>query len=368
MRKTGQLQFIKAVWGLFQLIWNAYPVAVVGIIFLTLIQGVLPALSAWIIKYIFDLLARQFAGESSPNWAILAWFLSGYALVIILGHTLTPGSGYLNAELGRRLTITIQKKVYEKINSFAGIAYFENPALYDTLRLAQEGAQYSSTQILSTLTMFVRNIVTLASFLGVLLLFSPLLVVLVTVAAVPELYARLKFGGQRFRLAHTISADQRQQFFYGFVLSSPVPAKEVRLFNLGGYLLDKVLNHFSNVFSAERRQQQHELRWQLGLGVLSSVVTSFAFVVVIIEAFRGNLTLGDITLYVSAVASVQGALTGLFLSIGNTNESILYYSYFNDLLALPEPLALAENPSSTEPLCSQIELRHLSFRYSPEHP
>jgi ATP-binding cassette subfamily B protein len=118
----------------------------------------------------------------------------------------------------------------------------------------------------------------------------------------------------------------------------------------------------------ERNQQKYELRWKFFLNVLTSLVASGAFVIVAAEAFAGHLSLGDVTLYVNAVTSVQGGLGGIISSISGLNENALFYTYFTNLLALPQPLSLSESPHLVEKLGSGIELRHVSFRYSEEHP
>ncbi len=353
---------------MFRLAWQAHPTFLGGIIFLTIFQGGMPLASAWITKLLFDLLAQSLIRNAAVNWPQLLWLLAAQALLTVSGQMMAPAYNYLNAELGRKLTLEIQSTVYQKINSFAGIAYFENAELYDTIQLAQQGAQLSSSQTVTTVTSLVQSTVTLGSFLGVLLAFSPLLVGLVLVAAVPHLYAQFKFGRQRFGLAYQTSQHGRRKFLYSFILSSSHAAKEVRLFDLGGYFLDKVIQLYKKVHQAERSQQAYELRWKLLLNALSSLVASGAFVIVIAQAFNGHLSLGDVTLYVSAVASAQGGLGGIVSALASLNESALFYTYFANLLALPQPLSLSESPHPVEKLGSGIELRHVSFRYSEEHP
>lgn len=361
-------RFIASVFNMFRLAWQAHPTFLGGIIFLTIFQGGMPLASAWITKLLFDLLAQSLIRNAAVNWPQLLWLLAAQALLTVSGQMMAPAYNYLNAELGRKLTLEIQSTVYQKINSFAGIAYFENAELYDTIQLAQQGAQLSSSQTVTTVTSLVQSTVTLGSFLGVLLAFSPLLVGLVLVAAVPHLYAQFKFGRQRFGLAYQTSQHGRRKFLYSFILSSSHAAKEVRLFDLGGYFLDKVIQLYKKVHQAERSQQAYELRWKLLLNALSSLVASGAFVIVIAQAFNGHLSLGDVTLYVSAVASAQGGLGGIVSALASLNESALFYTYFANLLALPQPLSLSESPHPVEKLGSGIELRHVSFRYSEEHP
>jgi ATP-binding cassette subfamily B protein len=98
------------------------------------------------------------------------------------------------------------------------------------------------------------------------------------------------------------------------------------------------------------------------------VVAGGAFVVVILEALQGKISLGDVLLYTSAVTSIQAALSSLVFSVSNVNESVLFFTHFTSLMALPEPLVTSNSARPVPPLGSGIELRNVSFRYSDQHP
>ncbi|VAW42475.1 Lipid A export ATP-binding/permease protein MsbA [hydrothermal vent metagenome] len=98
------------------------------------------------------------------------------------------------------------------------------------------------------------------------------------------------------------------------------------------------------------------------------MVSSGAFVVVLVAAFNGNLSLGDVTLYMGAVSSVQASLKNLLFAISGLHESSLFYTYYLDLMALTEPLPLPAAPQPVPELGQGIELRGVSFRYHDDQP
>ncbi|MBE7530744.1 MAG: ATP-binding cassette domain-containing protein [Ardenticatenaceae bacterium] len=198
--------------------------------------------------------------------------------------------------------------------------------------------------------------------------FSPLLAVLVALAALPQLVIQLKIGRQRFGLAFTLSADERRLFYYGHLLTSPYPAKEVRLFGLANYFLDQWRQLCATVHQAQRRQELRELRWSLFLELLATLVSTATFVVVVVQAFAGRLSLGDVTLYTNAVRGIQGALMGLVSAVSTLHEHTLFFATYEQVLALPSPVAAPAPARPVPPLRQGIELRHVSFRYSQAHP
>ena len=230
------------------------------------------------------------------------------------------------------------------------------------------GAQMSPLQSLAALTSLIQGTITVSAFLGVLIAFNPLLVIAVVGAALPHAYAQLRFGRQRFGVAFRNSPKERQADYFGQVLSVVTYAKEVRLFNLGEYFLKGLIQVTRTIHSAQRAQQLREFRWQLLLSRLASAIASGAFMVVILQAFSGHLSPGDIVLYTSAVISAQSSLMGIAMSASQINQSAMFYREYTTLLALPEALALSTSPRPILPLVTGITVNNVSFRYSEKHP
>ncbi|HRQ38667.1 MAG TPA: ABC transporter ATP-binding protein [Chloroflexota bacterium] len=362
-------RFTAVTFHMLRLAWQAQPFICLALVLFTVVQGILPLATAWLTKLLFDLLALVIQGDFSPDQTRqLVLILVGQALLMLLGQIMPSVSGYLNAELGRRLTLMIQSGVYQKIGHFAGIAYFEDPEFHNQLQLATQGAQFRPANVLHLLASLLQNLLSLTGFVVILVAFSPLLAVLVALAALPQLLIQLKIGRQRFGLAFSLSADERRLFYYGHLLTSPYPAKEVRLFGLAEHFLGQWRQLCSTIHQAQRRQELRELRWSLFLELLATLVSTATFVVVVMQAVAGRLSLGDVTLYTNAVRGIQGALMGLVSAVSTLHEHTLFFTAYEQVLALPSPIS-APNPARPVPELRQgIELRHVSFRYSPAHP
>lgn len=370
-RWTGRIHsFTQALFHMSQMAWRAYPIGFVGINLLHIAQGLVPLGTAWLTKALFDILAEALRGGGTEAlFESLLLLLTLQVILTIVGQVLTQFNGYMHAELARRLTLNVELNVYRKINSLIGLAPFEDPRFHNTIELAAGGANHGPTQVVTLLTTLLQSTITIVGFLGVLVVISPVLAAVVSLAVVPQLYVRLKLGRQRVNMAFSNSPKERQTWYYRHVLSGVPFAKEMRLFNLGEFFLGLFSRNYRDIHQAQRSQQTRELRWQVGFSILDSGVATVAFVIVVLQAFAGRLTLGDVTLYINAVASVQSALQRLSIVAAGANESVLFYSYYRDLLALPQPVALPPGGHTrpVPPLKHGITLRDVSFRYSDQH-
>lgn len=349
--------------------WQAQPLCFFGYIFTLIIQGLIPMATAWLTKILFDLLSQSLHDRTmSLLLQKLLILLIAQACLIIISQLVSPINQFFNTELGRQLSLKINISLYQKINSFIGLSYFEDPHFHNTIQLATRGAQLSPLQFLTVLTSLLQSLVTILTFMGVLIAFNPLLALALGVAVLPQLYVQMKFGRQRFGIAIHNSPKERRASYYTQVLSWINFAKEVRLFNLGDYFLQAFIQTTREIQQVQRAQQKRELRWQLPLSILASITTTGAFVVVIMRAFLGYLSLGDVALYTSAVISVQPALLNLIMALSHMNESMLFYHQYLELLNLPQPVVTSRSKRPVPQLKFGITVCNASFRYSNQHP
>lgn len=363
------LQFSSAIGQMTRLVWQAQPVVFIGVILIQVAQGFFPVLAAWFTKQIFDLLAQVLTGNMSNRFLQDLWPLLAMQAAITVGGQISEAwNGYLHAELGRQLKLKAEALIYQQIARLDGLAYFEDPKFHDTIRLATQGVHSGPSQIIDVAANLLRSLITLISFLGILFFVGPMLAVVIGIASLPQLILQLKFGRQRFDLMYQNSPRERRAFYLAQVLSSVGFVKEVRLFNLADYFLGQFLETNREVQQAQRAQQLGEMRWQFALGLLSTLVNGGAFIVVILQAFSGRISLGDVSLYTSALGSVQGALVGIFGTFSTLNESALFFTHFTKLMALPPALPVMNPAQQISSLRLGIELRNVSFRYSEQHP
>ncbi|MGH2449242.1 MAG: ABC transporter ATP-binding protein [Chloroflexota bacterium] len=349
-----------------KLTWQAQPRHFVSLLCIQCIQGLVPLATAWVTKVLFDLLALSLQGHVYLQDVFI--LLVFQVTLSVCNQILSPMSQYLKQELGRNLSLTIKTNVYQKLNSLSGLACFEDPRFHDTIQVVANGAQFTPQQALAAFISLIQGVITVSAFLGVLLAFSPLLAAIVGIATLPQVYAQLKFGHQRFRIAFGNSPKERHAAYYGQVLSWVQYAKEVRLFNLGDYFLKHFVQTTQEIYQTQRSQQKREMRWQGGLSVLTSLVAAGAFIVVVLQAFAGKLSIGDVSLYTSAVVSVQSTLIGIVFGLSQLNENALFFRQYTDLLDLPEQIQMSRSPHPVPTLTRGITLRHVSFRYSEQHP
>ncbi|GJM39937.1 MAG: multidrug ABC transporter permease [Ardenticatenaceae bacterium] len=362
-------QFLAPIQQMVQMAWKVNPSLFVALILLDVLQGFIPLATAWLTKLLFDLLTNGLQSNNDVNLVTsIVFILIAQVLVSMLNYLMSLTNNYSRAELGRKLTIHAQQTVYQQINHFAGLRYFEDPDFHDTVSLGIRGAEQGPAQTVQNFSNLLRSLVALTSFISVLLFFNLWLALAVLIAVSPQLYTQNRIGRQRFNIAMANTFHQRQMNYYGRLLSNEHFVKEVRLFGLADWLLNDFLYIIEQYHFTRRQQEIQEVRWQLPGELLAKLVAGGSFIFIALQVLAGRLSIGDVLLYISAVSSVQSSLTGIIFALAGINENVLFYRQFIHLMNLPSDIPSLGVPQPVTPLHQGIELRNVSFRYAESRP
>ncbi|MCX4822351.1 ABC transporter ATP-binding protein/permease [Streptomyces sp. NBC_01142] len=383
-RPRLRLRHIGTAW---LLCWRAGPLLAGVYLVITVVSGLVPTGTAWFTKFIVDDLA---AGQ--PD-GVLRWAFGLAALGLAAG-VLPHLGNFLQNELARRLDRLMQDRLYTTINGFQGLSRFENPDFRNDLSMAMQASGGAMGPVTTGLFDTARNVITLVSLLGTLSVLSPVMAGLVTVAALPALFARLSLSRRRVSMMAGISPATRRQIFYSVLITDVRGAKETRLFGLGDFLRQRMLGELATQQTGERRLDVQETRTQSLLALLSTVVAGAGLVWAVRAAAAGELSVGDVTAFVAAVAGTQGALTSLVDNVALAHQALLVFGYHDKVVSLPDDLpsvsvsvsastaaaasaaisgaasvsGAAATPAELPALRGAIELRDVWFRYDESHP
>ncbi|MFG2331542.1 ABC transporter ATP-binding protein [Streptomyces sp. NPDC048604] len=345
--------------------WEAAPGIWAGHLPVAVVAGLVPPATAWLTKLLVDDLTGG-RGDHALGYA------AGLGAVGLFGALLPHLGEYLRGELGRRLDRVLRDRLHTAVNGFHGLARFEDPQHLDRLRMAAQASGGSLSPVTGGMAETGRNVVALLSLLATLFVLSPVMAVVVLLAAVPVLLGRLALSRRRVGMLAATSAAMRKELFYSALMTEEQAAKEVRLYGLGGFFKDRMLGELSTIQGAERRLDRKEAAVQGALGALSAAVAGGGLVWAVDAALAGRLTAGDVTAFVAAVAGVQAALVGLVAGLAQAHEALLLFAYHVEVTELPDDLTAlppaAREPGALPALRHGIELRDVWFRYHDDHP
>jgi ATP-binding cassette, subfamily B, bacterial len=342
--------------------WRAHPGALAGQLVVTVVGGAAPVAAAWLMREILDALTGR------ANRGTLAELVVALAVCGVLVGVLSEVGQYLLAQGGRALQRAATGEVYAAVSRMSGLRRLEDPGFQNRLSLAQQAGSSGTGQIVSGVLTLGQVVLTLAGFLGALLLLNPVLSAVLLAAMVPAFYAELGLSRRRVAVMDRTTHAQRRQYFYESLLTEVTAAKEIRLFGLGEFFRRRMLTELYSGQRLAERLDRRQLVVYLSLSVGSGLGGAWGLWWAAFAAASGRLTVGDLSVFVAALAAVTSLLFSMISTGGAMNQALLMFGGYQDVVAAGPDLPVPAEPRPVPPLRTGISIENVWFRYSPDTP
>ncbi len=362
-RKWGgkQLKITTSLGEVLGLVYNAKPTYFLILSLFNILQGIIPAITLWIGKLIIDNLVQGIGGSQGEGKTLgLLIFL---LFINILANGISSISIVIQTVLGDIVSNRINISVIEKSLSL-DLSHYENPLFYDMLTRAQREASTRPLTMVSQLFDLIRNLIALASLIFVLFRLQWIAVIILAATSIPQALAQRKYAHKGYSLFFSQTQDSRKMLYFKDILTSISFFKEIKLFNLGKYFLDKYRTLFDKIFSQNR---QLVIKKNISLFIFSLLSTLnyigfFAYTIYC--TMHKIISLGDLTLYSGAFSQCQARFNGIVNNMASLYENNLFVNNLFSFLNLESKIISPSLPINLlSPLQKGITFHDVSFRY-----
>src|SRR2546425_2627976 len=382
---TGTTAALPRVLGL---VWEASPAITIALFATTAVAGVIPAAAAYTAKLLTNAVVQgiainQFHRPDRESFAsldpsgplghlhtpvytavqmivvLVIVQLALFAITALLGTLRNITQQLLQNEVSMR----IQLMVMEKAASL-DLAFYEDPASYDLLRRAQTDSINRPVIMISTAFGLVQTLLTFITMIALLVVVSPLLALIALVSPIPAFIADTRYGWRGYNIARWGSRLLRRMTYMVTLVTTDSYAKEVKLFGLGGYFINRCRLIAKAYYGTQPAQVARRYMTGFALGNLSTIVTSLTYLYVALQAIVGRLTLGDLTLYTTAASQVQSSIQGILGGFSGMYEHNLYLNNLFELMETKSTMPAPAKPTKVpQPLRGEIRFENVSFAY-----
>ena len=368
-----------------RLVWDASPSTTLGLFATTAIAGVIPAAAAYTSKLLINAVVRGILIHNThipsavtfhdldsnlpaggPTFTAVNMIvvvavlqLALFAITALLGTIRNITQQLLQNSVAMR----IQLMVMEKAASL-DLSFYEDPASYDLLRRAQTDSINRPVLMISTAFGLVQTLLTFITMIALLIVVSPLLALLALVSPIPAFVADTRYGWRGYNIARWGSRLLRRMNYLVSLVTTDSYAKEVKLFGLGGYFIERYRLIANTFYASQRAQVARRYMTGFAWGNLSTVATSLTYLYVALQAIAGRLSLGDLSLYTAAAQSVQGSIQGILGGFSGMYEHNLYLNNLFELMETKPSMPIAAAPVKVpQPMLGEIRFENVTFAY-----
>lgn len=350
---------------IFNLVWAAAGRWTIVWAVLLLIAGLLPAAMVYLTKAVVDGLV--IASNSGRDWmsirpVVIAGALLG--VVLLLMEILRGVTNFVRAAQSELLKDHISDLIQQK-SIEVDFAFYELPEYHDHLHRARSEAAYRPIVLLESIGSLLRDLVTLAAMLAVLLPFGWWLPLLLMAATIPSVVVVLLYTLRRYEWERRVTETERRAWYYDWALTASETAAEIRLFGLGEY--------FRDAFAELRRKlrgEQLQMAWRQSLAefaaaMLALAITGCALAWMGWRALAGAISLGTLALFYQAFNQGQQLLRSLLGNFGEFYSNGLFLGDLFEFLDLQPQLIEPDSPvPAPVELCEGIQFSNVGFSYT----
>ncbi len=366
-------------------VWATSPTLTLTSLGIRLVRAVMPVVMLYIGKLIIDEVVRlvglglgfvdlRQAWDSGQLDYLLWLVLAEFGLAVLsdlLGRLVSYAEGLLSELFTNATSVRLMEHA-----ATLDLEDFEDPELQDKLDRARRQTM-GRMSLLGQLFGQVQDIVTVASFAAGLLIYAPWLILLLAVALLPAFVGESHFNALGYTLNFQWTPERRQLEYVRQTGASVESAKEVKIFDLHRFLIDRYRTLAEGFYRANRALARRRAFWGTLLSTLGTLGYYVAYAYIVWRTIRGDFSIGDLTFLAGSFRRLRQLLEGLLIGFSQVAGQALYledlFSFFAiepeirsrpDAVPVPRPIRegfVFENVGFRYPDAERWAVRHLDF-------
>ena len=345
---------------LIKLVWNTHPTYTLIMIVLRIAGAFVPIASLWIGKLIIDRVValRGMHGSATPLWHLVAAEIA----IVFGGDLLGRASSLVESLLGNLFSIHTSIRMMEHAATL-DLAQFEDPTFYDQLERARRQT-VGRIGLLSELLNMGQNLLTLATLGTALAVYSPWLLLLLAVAVLPSFLGEVHFAGLEYVLLYNYTPDRRRLDYLRYVGASDVTAKEVQMFGIAGWLVDRYRVLANYVYGDTRRLLIKRAALGSALSIFGTLGYYAAYVVILARTIGGSISIGSLTFLAASFGRSRDIVQRLLSNASDVSEQSLYLKDLFDFFEMRPRITTASGSRSIPSVITQgFVFEDVGFQY-----
>ena len=362
---------------LIKLVWQTHRGYTATMVALRLVRAFIPVATLWIGKLIIDSVVAM--REATPDFARLWKLVAIEIAIVLIGEMLARASGLVESLLGDLFSNHTSVRLMEHAARL-DLYHFEDPNFYDQL----ERARRQTTQriaMLADLISMGQDSITLISLGAALLAYSPWLLLLLAVAVLPGFLGETHFASLQYSLFFGWTPQRRQLDYLRYVGASDLTAKEVQMFGLAPWIVERFRSLSEKFYEENKRLSIRKSIVSTALSIIGTAGYYGAYAIILMRAVTGSISIGSLTFLAGSFSRSRDLIQRLLMGASDIYQQSLY---LKDLFDFFEMAPSITSPAQARPVPAKIRegfafedvgfrypgsdkwaVRHVSFRLRP---
>jgi ATP-binding cassette subfamily B protein len=343
-----------------KLVWQTHRGLTIAMMGLRLARAFVPVAVLWVGKLIIDAVvaARGGALDTKYLWRLVVLEIALAFTGEVLARTSSVVESLLGDLFSNRTSVLLMQHA-----ATLDLYQFEDPAFYDQLDRARRQTT-GRIGLLAQLLSMSQDALTLASLAAVLLVYSPWLLLLLALAVVPGFLGEAHYASLEYSLLFRWTPERRQLDYLRYLGASDRPAKEIQMFGLAPWLVERYRKLSTKFYEENKRLTIRKSIVASALSVVGLLGYYGAYAIILLRAVQGALTLGSLTFLAASFMRSRDLIQRLLSGAGEIYSQSLYLKDLFDFFETRPTISSNPNaPAVPRPLREGFVFENVGFRY-----
>lgn len=344
-------------------------------------------------KQMFHMIWKYSFGK---KYIILKSIISLINSIMPIIYTIFPGfiiNELLNAKITRKLVvyvlvIVLSPLLYSFLNSMIALITFrcsqqiklqlicnfeyhlmhmdyetlENPETQDMKNRANDVLE-NLIGIVDQLYALIESAIIIISIVSLITLLNPVITIINVIVVLFNSILTKRQEKKDYEKTKVIQTKIRKQYGISYNLHSMEYAKDIRLFNAGAFLLEKIVKSQADIDNDTREMQFAKTRINLVQSAINVINETVLYAYVIIRVVYHGLSIGNMTIFMTSVRQFSSALSTLMRAYLNLSNNTYKYDEYQRFMSIPQHQFETGRKHPCIDSNSVIEFRNVWFKY-----
>ena len=354
------------------LAWSADPRLVITALAMRFVRALIPVAMLYVGKLIVDDVANAMQGQNfvampggwlaSASFAYLVKLFAVEFFLAILADVLGRLGSLIDSLLLEQLSITATTKLMRHAAAL-DLADFENADFQDRLDRARHQTTGGMTLLVQVFNQG-QSFVTVLSLTASLVFYAPWLIALLFVTLLPAFMGEAHFNSLGYALDFGRTPERREMDYIRQTASSAETAKEVKIFELKDFLIDRYMKLARGFYAAHRNLAYRRASWGSLFSAVGTGGYYIAYAYIAWRTLNRDFTIGDLAFLAGSFQRLRGLMEGMLAEFSSTAGQALY---LRDLFTFFETKPNIKAPANPRPFPKPLQkgfvFENVGFKY-----
>jgi ATP-binding cassette subfamily B protein len=210
----------------------------------------------------------------------------------------------------------------------------------------------------------MQDFITILFLAAGLVVFNPWLILILVVAVIPLFLGETHFNQKTYSLSRSWTPERRELDYLRYIGASDETAKEIKIFNLSGFLADRFKRLSDRYYQVNKSLAVKRAAWGVVLSAIGTMAYYGAYVFIIIQTVDGQLSVGDLTFLAGSFRWMRDLLQAMMNRFSQISEGALYLQDLFDFFKINPSITKDDNQ---KPIPAKIQkgftFENVGFKY-----